>query len=103
MAEAKVTEKKPTNPPKAAPKSGEPPIEERVDYQLGQGGAIIRTKDGVHIPNDPNNPDRAAYEAWAMAGGVAIPADKTADELRVEAEAKAPKAKATDKPQAHNG
>jgi hypothetical protein len=64
--------KEPTNPPK--PKSGEPEVEP-IDYKLTNSDVVIRTKDGVHIHNDPNNADRVQYEAWGMAGGVAMPAD----------------------------
>lgn len=75
MAEAVKAAPKPTNPPAPKLKAGEAPVEERVDYKLTSGDVVIRTVDGVHIPNDPNNPDRVAYEAWGMAGGVAYPAD----------------------------
>ena len=75
MAEAVKAAPKPTNPPVPKPKAGEAPIEERVDYKLTSSDVVVRTVDGVHIPNDPNNPDRVAYEAWGMAGGIAIPAD----------------------------
>ena len=78
MAEAVKAAPKPTNPPAPKPKAGEAPVEERVDYKLTNGDVVVRTVDGVHIPNDPNNPDRVAYEAWGMAGGVAYPADPPA-------------------------
>jgi hypothetical protein len=75
MAEAAKAAPKPTNPPKPVAKAGEPVVEERVDYKLTTGDVVVRTKDGVPIPNDPNNSDRVAYEAWGIAGGVAYPAD----------------------------
>ena len=43
------------------------------EYGLTDGTSIIRTVDGASIPDDPNNRDRAAYNEWVEAGGVADP------------------------------
>lgn len=40
------------------------------EYQLTATDTISRTSDGVSIPADPNNRDRAEYDAWLNAGGV---------------------------------
>ena len=74
QAQAEEAPKKPTNPPPPKSEKGAP-VEEPIDYKLTNSDVVIRTKDGIHIPNDPNNPDRVQYEAWGMAGGVAMPAD----------------------------
>jgi len=92
-AKATTAPVKPTNPPKPAAKAGDVPVEDLVDYKLTASDVVVRTKDGVHIPNDPNNPDRVAYEAWGMAGGVAIPADVPPTAAKEEPKA-APKAAA---------
>jgi len=83
--------KKPTNPPKPVAKAGEV-VEDPVDYKLTHSDVVIRTKDGAHIPNDPNNADRREYEAWGMAGGVAIPADPPATAAPIPPPEAAPKA-----------
>lgn len=44
-----------------------------ADYQLTATDAVIRTADQAHIPNDPNNRDRAEYGQWLAAGGVPDP------------------------------
>ena len=44
-----------------------------ADYRLGPSGAVIRASDGAIIPDDPDNRDRAAYEAWLEAGGAPDP------------------------------
>lgn len=44
-----------------------------ADYQLTATDAVIRTADQAHIPNDPANRDRIAYDEWVAAGGVPDP------------------------------
>ena len=44
-----------------------------ADYRLAEAGVVVRVSDGANIPDDPNNRDRAAYEAWFAAGGVPDP------------------------------
>lgn len=39
-------------------------------YRLTPNGEVIRLSDGALIPNDPNNRDRKAFDAWVAAGGV---------------------------------
>lgn len=43
------------------------------DYALTGNDAVLRNADGVYIPDNPANRDRAAYEAWLAAGGVPDP------------------------------
>lgn len=45
-----------------------------AEYILTPTPEVIRRADGAFIPADPNNRDRAAYEAWLEAGGVPDPA-----------------------------
>lgn len=42
-------------------------------YRLTAADAVIRIDDGACIPDDPNNRDRAEYEAWLSSGGVPDP------------------------------
>lgn len=42
-------------------------------YRLTETDNIIRIADNAWIPNDPDNRDRAEYEAWLDAGGVPDP------------------------------
>ena len=45
-----------------------------ADYRLTDDpNIVIRTADGAHIPNNPANADRIAYEVWLAAGGVPDP------------------------------
>jgi hypothetical protein len=44
-----------------------------TDYQLTATPTVIRTRDGAYIPSDPANRDRAEYDAWVAAGGIADP------------------------------
>lgn len=44
-----------------------------MSYTHLEGGWILRTSDGAHIPPDPTNRDRAAYMEWVEAGGVTNP------------------------------
>lgn len=46
-----------------------------AEYSLTSGTNVLRLTDGATIPNDPNNVDRVAYNAWVKSGGVP---DKTA-------------------------
>jgi hypothetical protein len=41
-----------------------------AEYRLTENADVIRTADGLRIPNDPLNLDRVAYAAWRAAGGV---------------------------------
>lgn len=69
--------KEATTKDEKTPKNPDAPEDEVevVEYKLTATDVVIRVKDGVPIPNDPNDPNRVAYEQWAMAGGVATPAD----------------------------
>src|ERR1700730_4659558 len=42
-------------------------------YQLTETDAVIRTSDLACIPDDPDNRDRAEYDAWIAAGGAPDP------------------------------
>ena len=44
-----------------------------ADYQLTATDVVIRTADGLHIPNNPANAHRIEYETWLAAGGVPDP------------------------------
>ena len=45
-----------------------------AEYQLtATDDFVIRTEDMAHIPNDPANYDRVAYEKWLADGGVPDP------------------------------
>jgi hypothetical protein len=44
-----------------------------AEYQLTETDVVIRTADGAHIANHPDNRDRVAYEDWLAAGGVPDP------------------------------
>lgn len=44
-------------------------------YKLTQTTDVIRLPDGVVIPDDSNNADRAAYELWLSDGGEPEAAD----------------------------
>jgi hypothetical protein len=39
-----------------------------ADYRLTTGAVVVRTADGAFVPNDPDNKDRQAYDAWLAAG-----------------------------------
>jgi hypothetical protein len=39
-------------------------------YKLIGTGAVLRLTDGAHIPADPANRDRQAYDVWVLEGGV---------------------------------
>jgi hypothetical protein len=44
-----------------------------ADYQLTATDIVIRTADGIHIPNHPENAHRVEYDEWLAAGGVPDP------------------------------
>lgn len=44
-----------------------------ADYQLTFSTAVIRTRDGACIPDDPGNRDWREYQAWLADGGVPDP------------------------------
>lgn len=53
-------------------------------YRLTETDMVVRLADGAFIPPDPQNRDRAAFEAWLAAGGVPDPAEvPAAPPLRV--------------------
>lgn len=43
-------------------------------YRMTANALIERIADGAMIPSDPENRDRAAYDAWVAEGGVPEPA-----------------------------
>jgi hypothetical protein len=62
------------------------------EYQLtATADIVIRTSDNAHIPNDPANRDRAAYNEWLADGGVpdpyVAPPDPEAPEAKPSPEA----------------
>lgn len=46
-----------------------------MTYRLTSSDIIMRIADGAFIPADPDNRDRAEYEAWLAEGGVPDPAE----------------------------
>lgn len=44
-----------------------------MSYTRLEGGWILRTSDGAHIPPDTANRDRVEFLAWEAEGGVAEP------------------------------
>lgn len=44
-----------------------------MSYTHLEGGWILRTSDGAHIPPDTANRDRAEYMEWVSAGGITNP------------------------------
>ena len=44
-----------------------------ADYQLTNTASVIRTSDGMIIPNDMRNADRMKYQVWLDEGGVPDP------------------------------
>lgn len=44
-----------------------------AEYRLTHTDVVIRTADDAHIPNDPDNRDRVAYNKWLADGGVPDP------------------------------
>jgi hypothetical protein len=42
-------------------------------YSLTQFDTLVQRSDGVFIPNDANNIDWIAYQAWLTAGNIAAP------------------------------
>jgi hypothetical protein len=53
-----------------------------MSYTHLEGGWILRTSDGAHIPPDPANRDRIEFLAWEAEGGVAEHCDFAYGELR---------------------
>ncbi|MEZ5976282.1 MAG: hypothetical protein R3F33_11045 [Planctomycetota bacterium] len=49
-----------------------------AEYKLTQSGGVLRTADGVFVPDSAGNRDWQAYQAWLGGGGVPDAADKTA-------------------------
>jgi len=45
-----------------------------AEYQLTNSDVVVRTADGLNIPNDPANADRMRYNSWLAAGNVPDPA-----------------------------
>jgi len=45
-----------------------------ADYQLTASEFVIRTIDGLNIPDDPDNRHRIEYDEWLVDGGVPDPA-----------------------------
>lgn len=42
-------------------------------YKLNQDGSVVRTSDGVSIPNDGGNADWRDYQAWLALGNTPDP------------------------------
>ena len=56
-----------------------PTFNPNENYSVDARGNVIRASDGASIPNDPNNVDRRAYNAWTASGktATAIPPPPT--------------------------
>jgi len=57
-------------------------LQAMTDYKLTRGDVVVRTSDGLTIPNDPLNRHRRDYEAWLAKANTPDPAE-TPDDAKV--------------------
>ncbi len=69
-----------------------------AEYKLRIGG-VIRTADGVHIPDNNFNRDWREYQRWLAAGNIPDPADPPTAFVDVQADLELAIANATSVPQ----